>query len=71
MKYTAVFSWPEGKGPRVSADNGWLGGTLCEVQFSDGLLEKEKLLEIIDMTIDYLGYDDQFSEKLRQMLDSI
>jgi hypothetical protein len=43
MRYTAVFEFG-GKTPvQVKASDGWLGGTLVQVQFSDALEEIQRL----------------------------
>jgi hypothetical protein len=39
MRYTAVFEFEEGTEPAVGKKDGWLGGELCAVLFSDGLAE--------------------------------
>jgi hypothetical protein len=43
MRYTAVFEFPLGEAPKVSANDGWLGGKICAVQFYDALQEIEVL----------------------------
>ncbi len=43
MRYTAVFDFEDGKEPAVGINDGWLGGKLCAVQFSDALKELEIL----------------------------
>ena len=39
MRYTAVFEFEAGTEPAVGKKDGWLGGELCAVLFSDGLAE--------------------------------
>lgn len=43
MRYTAVFEFQDGAGPAVGKKDGWLGGELCAVQFSDAIEELGKL----------------------------
>ena len=52
MRYTAVFEWPERQEPAVSKKDGWLGGELCAVQFSDGLEELERLKAFVDLCVE-------------------
>jgi hypothetical protein len=58
MKYTAVFEWPEGEAPVVRKGEGWKGGELCAVSFSDALDELHRLREAAQHFCDnYLRYD--------------
>lgn len=61
MKYTAVFKWQEGQEPRVGKGDGWKGGELCAVSFSDALDELHRLREAAQHYCDnYLR--DEFDE---------
>jgi len=43
IHYTASFKFDGDRGPRVGAKDGWMGGSLCAVQFSDAFAEIEDL----------------------------
>ena len=51
MRYTAVFEFKEGAEPKVGKNDGWLGGELCAVMFSDGLEELKAIKEAAEEVI--------------------
>jgi hypothetical protein len=51
MRYTAVFEFKEGTEPAVGKKDGWLGGELCAVLFSDGLEELHAIKEAAEVVI--------------------
>lgn len=51
MRYTAVFEFKEGTEPAVGKKDGWLGGELCAVMFSDGLQELEAIKDAAEVVI--------------------
>jgi hypothetical protein len=59
MKYTAVFKWPKGEEPRVGKGDGWKGGELCAVSFSDALDEPD------------LCYDDKHRAAIVALWDAL
>ena len=51
MRYTAVFEFKEGEEPAVGKKDGWMGGELCAVLFSDGLEELQAIKEAAEAVI--------------------
>lgn len=56
MRYTAVFEFKEGAEPSVGKKDGWLGGELCAVLFSDGLEELQAIKEAAEAVIAENGH---------------
>lgn len=56
MRYTAVFEFKEGTEPAVGKKDGWLGGELCAVLFSDGLEELQAIKEAAEAVIAANGH---------------
>ena len=40
-RYTLVFEWPDGEEPKINRGTSLSGGSICAVQFSDVLAERE------------------------------
>lgn len=51
MRYTAVFEFKDGTEPVVGKKDGWLGGELCAVLFSDGMKELQAIKEAAEAVI--------------------
>ena len=43
MRYTVVFEWQHGERPVIRRGDGWNGGELCSIHFSDALQELKRL----------------------------
>lgn len=81
MRYTAVFKWPEGHEPIVGRGDGWKGGELCAVSFSDAMDELHRLREAAQHYCDNylrdefddpeLCYDDKRREAALALWDAL
>jgi len=67
MRYTAVFEF-NGEAPAVSANDGWNGGKLCAVSFSDELFALEKLRELAEAIADGDGCPQEMAIQTLELL---
>ncbi len=51
MRYTAVFEFKEGDEPSIGKKDGWLGGELCAVLFSNGVEELQAIKKAAEAVI--------------------
>jgi len=67
MRYTAVFEF-DGEAPAVSAGDGWIGGKLCAVSFSDEFFALEKLRELAEAIADGDGDPQEMAIQTLELL---
>jgi hypothetical protein len=67
MRYTAVFEF-DGAAPGVSAGDGWKGGKLCAVSFSDEFFALEKLREVVEAIADGDGDPQEMAIQTLELL---
>lgn len=67
MRYTAVFEF-DGEAPAVGAGDGWKGGKLCAVSFSDEFFALEKLRELAEAIADGDGDPQEMAIQTLELL---
>lgn len=49
VRVTAVFEFPDGAAPIVSADSSWMSGRIVSVSFADDLMELEAARDLMEL----------------------